>query len=385
MGLDTGMSQKVAFISSDARTFMLFRKEIVLTTLRSGREVHVLVPFDRCLSPLMNMGVQVHNIDCSNASISPLRDIRLFFQMVVLLAKIRPDISFCYFLKPVLYGALASKLTGVGHICSLITGIGYVFMSHSRKAKLIRFLITPLFGLALRCSHRVLFQNTENMHFISSLVGNIRPKCFVVDGSGVNMQTYKRIGTVSGEQACFVFAGRLLKDKGVGEYVEAANILKKKYGGRFSAALAGRESASPGALSYADVAKLNVSGGIEFLGGLEQEELIEAYQKYNVFVLPSCYGEGVPRSILEAMSMEMAVVTTDWPGCRETVIEGKNGLLVGVRSVEELVGAMEKLIVNPGIIPRWGEKSFRMVRERFELNLINRKYLEHMGITRECG
>ena len=381
MGLDAGMPEKVAFVSSDAKTLMLFRGDLIQEILKSGREVHVLVPFNRCLSPLQDMGIFIHNIDCSNSSISLLRDIKLFFRLVVLLARIKPDISFCYFLKPFIYGALASKVMGVRHVCSLITGVGYVFMSPTLKAKIIRFLITPLYSLALWCSDRILFQNIDNMRFVSDLVKNIKPKCFVVDGSGVNMQIYKRIGIVSDERASFIFAGRLLKDKGVLEYVEAANILKKKYAGCFDAALAGGECASPGALSYADIIKMNTAGAVEFLGERGQEELIKAYQKYNIFVLPSYYGEGIPRSILEAMSMKMVVITTDWPGCRETVVEGENGLLVGVQSVEELVCAMEKFIVNPALIPQWGEKSFKMVQERFEIKLINRQYLKHMGIT----
>ena len=380
MGLDAEMSKKVAFIALDARTFMLFRKDLAQTILKRGWEVHVLIPLDRCLSPLQDMGIVVHNIDGSNASISPLKDIRLFFRLLALLSKIKPDVSFCYSLKSILYGALASKLAGVGHICSLVTGIGYVFMSKTLRAKIIRCLIMPFYKLSLRCSHRILFQNVENMRFVSNSVKSVAFKCFVVDGSGVNMQVYKRLEPVSGERASFILTARLLKDKGVREYVEAANILKKTYAERFDAALVGGESSSPGSLSYADVAKINVNGGVDVLGECGQEELIGAYQRYNIFVLPSYYGEGIPRSILEAMSMKMAVITTDWPGCRETVNQGENGLLIAVRSVEELVQAMEKCIVNPGLIPQWGEKSLGMVRERFEINLINRQYLKYMNV-----
>ena len=378
--MDAAMSRKTAFISSDAKTFMLFRKDLVAAVLRSGCEVHVLIPSEKCLEPLGKMGVHIHHVHCSNAAISPLRDIVYVCRLVFLLLRIRPDTSFCSCLKPVLYGALASRLMGVGHVCSLMAGIGYVFISPSFRAKIIRFFLMPWYGWALRCSDRVLFQNVENKDFISNLVKNIKSRCFVVDGSGVNMDIYKRKGAISGEKATFVLVGRLLGDKGVGEYVEAANILKKKYGDRFRAMLVGGKCRSPGSLIYADVEKLNVSGAVEILGELDQGELIETYQKSNVFVLPSYYGEGIPRSILEAMSMKMAVITTRWPGCKETVVEGDNGLLVQVRSVEGLWRAMEKLILNPQVIPEWGERSFEMVRERFEVNLVNRQYLGYLRI-----
>ena len=125
------------------------------------------------------------------------------------------------------------------------------------------------------------------------------------------MQLYRRDGVVSGNKASFIMVGRLLRDKGVGEYVEAVNILKKKYGSRFRALLVGGESDSPNALSYGDIQKLNVAGAVEILGEQSQGELIETYKKCNVVVLPS-YHEGLPRSIVEAMSMKMACDHYRW-------------------------------------------------------------------------
>ena len=378
--MNTDVLEKVALISSDAKTFMLFRRDLVEALMYKGREVHVLIPFHKCLEPLEKMGVHIHRINCANAAISPLKDILYFCRLVFLLSRIKPDVSFCCFLKPILYGALASRLVGVRHVCTLIAGVGYVFTESTLKAKIIRFLIMPFYGMALRCSDRVLFQNVENKDFVSSLVKNIKPRCFVVDGSGVNMQVYKRKGTVCDQQASFILVGRLLRNKGVGEYVRSANILKEKYGNRFRAVLVGGESDSPNALSYEDVKKLNVVGAVAILGKQSQQKLIEMYQQCNVFVLPSYYGEGIPRSILEAMSMKMAVITTRWPGCKETVVEGKNGLLVNVRSTEELQRAMEQCILNSGMIPEWGEQSFKMAEERFEVNLVNKQYLRHLQL-----
>ena len=378
--MDAVVSEKIAFISSDAKTFMLFRGDLVKAIVQRGREVHVLIPFNKCLEPLNEMGVQTHHVPCSNAAISPVRDMIYFFRLIFLLSRIRPDVSFCYFLKPVLYGTLASRLVGVRHICSLITGVGYVFTSPTLKAKIIRFFLTPWYGWALQCSDKILFQNVENKNFISSWVKNINLRCFVVDGSGVNMQIYKREEPVCDRRASFIFVGRLLRDKGVGEYVKAVNVLKSKYGERFRALLVGGESDSPGSLSYEDIEQLNVAGAVEVLGEQSSQELIATYQQCNVFVLPSYYGEGIPRSILESMSMKMAVITTRWPGCKETVEEGRNGLLVSVRSTEELQRAMEQLILNPGVISQWGEQSFQMARKRFEVNLVNQQYLSHLRL-----
>ena len=358
---------------------MLFRKDLAETLLKDGREVHILIPFQERLRPLADLGAKIHHIDCSNNVVSPWRDIKLFYQLVMVLTKIKPDVSFCYFIKPVLYGALASRLAGVQHICSLLTGIGYVFTSKTSKAKTIRLLISPLYGLAMKCSDRILFQNIDNKNLISNLFGGIKPKCFVVDGSGVNMDVYRRTEPLQCGRASFILAGRLLRAKGICEYIKAANILKKRYPHSFDAVLVGAKSDSPDALTYPELAQLNTQGAVDVLEEKSQKELISVYQKCNVFVLPSYYGEGIPRSLLEAMSMKMALITTDWPGCRETVSKGENGLLVKVRSVGELTEAMEKLILNPKIISKWGERSFKIVRKRFETTLINKEYLKHIN------
>ena len=381
------MSKKVAFISSDAKTFGLFRKDLAETILKSGHQVHIIIPYQndqkqiQYLESLVKAGAKLHHINCSNTAVNPIGDIKLFCRLLMLIGKIRPEVSFCYFIKPVIYGTLASRLMGVEHVCALVSGVGYIFTSTTLKAKTLRFFITRLYRYSLRYSDKILFQNTENMHFISKVVGNIKSKCSIVDGSGVNMQIYKKSKASGEQQASFVFTGRLLKDKGVSEYIQAANTLKKIHGGRFHATLIGGQHPSPDCLTPADIEQLNHHGAVNILGEKSQRELIAIYQNCNVFVLPSYYGEGIPRSILEAMSMRMAIITTNWPGCKETVIEGKNGMLIGIKSVEELVCAMKKLILRPEIIPLYGTESFNMARERFEINRVNKQYLKHMKIT----
>jgi len=199
----------------------------------------------------------------------------------------------------------------------------------------------------------------------------------VLNGSGVDTSHFAATPLQSSRPA-FLLIARLLGDKGIREYVEAARIVKARHSEtRFR--LVGDLDTNPDSVSSDELYEWQAGGAVEYLGKLN--DVRSAIADCSVYVLPSYYREGTPRTVLEAMSMGRAIITTDSPGCRETVVEGKNGFLVATRSVDELVAAMEKLIERPDLIERMGVESRRIAEEKYDVHKVNSVIMREMGLV----
>lgn len=306
---------------------------------------------------------------------NPVRDLVLFAKLCLLMRSLRPQFVLAYTAKPIIYGAIAAWLARVPRRYVLVTGVGFLFSETSRS--LLLRLIVQLYGFALSRCQGVFFQNPDDQElFKNRRLLNPATPSVVVNGSGVDLDRF----APSALPACapsFLMICRLLRDKGVVEYAQAAVRVKREHP-NISFVLAGWIDRNPTAISDSDLSRWCEDGRLVFLGRLA--DVRDALRVATVYVLPS-YREGTPRTVLEAMAMGRPIITTDAPGCRETVVEGENGFLVPVKSVDALVQAMLKFIEDPTLAPCMGRRSREIAEEKYDVHKVNAVMLREMGIT----
>lgn len=347
---DGRVCSRVVVLGSYAPSLVAFRAELIAELVRSGNTVFAVATglTSGLEAELKSIGAKPSEVFLSRSSLNPWFDIVTFRHLRRLFKEIDPDIVIAYTIKPVIWGTLAARIAGVKCIVPMITGLGYAFTSGREPTRLFaRVVATLLYRLALAHADVVLFQNPDDMALFRKLrLLPTRVPSVVVNGSGVDTIRYSP--TSLPEQLSFLMIARLLGDKGVREFGAAALLVKKRHP-EVSIRLVGFLDQSPDSISEAELDGI-VASGVEFVGRLD--DVRPAITQSSVYVLPS-YREGTPRSTLEAMAMGRAIVTTDAPGCRETVIEGVNGFLVPPRDPVALAEAMEKFISDPGLPNAW--------------------------------
>lgn len=371
----------VLLVASYPESIAAFRGPLIDALAASGCEVHVAAPgiatLPQVRQALEAKGAWLHDIPLRRTGTNPVADFALLFALFRLMRSLRPDATLPYTIKPVVYGTLAAWLTGVPRRFALVTGLGYAFTGN--RQGLLKRIVSLLYSFALARAHKVFFQNPDDeRHFREAGILPVAVPSIVVNGSGVDVDAYASEPVADGAPPVFLMIGRLLGDKGVREYAGAARRLKAAHpAARFL--LVGWIDANPDAIVQAELDGWIAEGTIEFLGKLE--DVRPAIAAASVYVLPS-YREGTPRTVLEAMAMGRPVVTTDAPGCRETVVDGDNGFLVPVRSVDGLAAAMSRFIVDPGLAGRMGRRSRQVAQDKYDVRKVNAVMLREMGIDR---
>ncbi|MGB3290162.1 MAG: glycosyltransferase family 4 protein [Burkholderiaceae bacterium] len=363
-------------------SILQFRGPLLDALKAKGLEVHVAAPGLGDGSPVRQAlearGLTAHDIPLQRTGMNPAKDLRSLIDLWHLMRRLRPRYTLAYTVKPVIYGTLAGWLAGVPQRCALITGLGYAFQDGDQKHHrgTLCTLVQALYRQGLNKAHKTFFQNPDDEALFREL--KILPADHVsciVNGSGVDLDRYQV--TPLPKAPHFLLIARLLGDKGVREYAAAAAHMRAKYP-ECTFSLAGWVDNNPDAISDAELQGWITEGHINYLGRLD--DVRPAITACNVYVLPS-YREGTPRTVLEAMAMGRAIITTDVPGCRQTVEDGRNGYLVPPRSVEGLVQAMESLYADPGLIASMGAQSRTMAERRYNVHKVNANILHEMGIT----
>ncbi|MGF1747120.1 glycosyltransferase family 4 protein [Vibrio cionasavignyae] len=309
--------------------------------------------------------------------LNPIEDVFTLLSLFMLFRKSKPDILMAYTIKPIIWGGIASRLTKVNSFYALVTGLGFAFQKGSVYRRLLNIIIRFLYRFALKNSTCVIFQNRDNLQvFVDEGIVS-QDKCFLVNGSGVDLSHYK-VSPLS-LKPHFLLIARLLGDKGIREYVKAAEIVKQKYPEAVFE-LVGPEDPSPDGIKFDEVKKWVSSGVIEYSGATK--DVRPFIENCSIYVLPS-YHEGMPRTVLEAMAMGRPILTTDVPGCRETVVNGDNGWLVEKANVEQLAERMTWFIENQEQWSVMGEKSHTMANEKFDVHKVNAEILKIMGLADE--
>lgn len=394
---------KVLIIGGKSSSLIGFRGPLIRELKIRGHEVLACAgePEERVINKLLDWGISFKPLNLSRTGLSPYSDSKLVFQLYKIIKNYNPDLVLSYTIKPVIWGGIASKLAKVKSINSLITGLGYAFIeSGGLKSRVINKIATFLYKISLGFSNKVFFQNPDDLkEFVDKKIVS-SSKCRVINGSGVDLTYYsiektekklllgnKKLPVKEPDNIKFLLIARLLYDKGIREYVEAAREVKKSFD-NVTFLLVGNLDPNPSSVKEEDLKSWVDEGVIEYLGELKDPR--EAYLASDVYVLPS-YREGTPRTVLEAMAFKMPIITTDAPGCRETiknpVVEkfdndilkiGENGILVEGKDSISLASAMRVFLNNKELVRRLGESSFLYVKERYEVSLVNDQLIKEL-------
>ena len=352
--------------------YLWSRRPFLRALQEAGHQIIAIAPFDGYEEMLQEIGVEVFNITMARWRLNPLAELRTLVQLAARLRSVRPEATILYTPKPIIYGSLAARLVRQRPIYSVITGLGYAFVESRALGGLRRAVLQRFYRLALSWNRKVFFQNATDLE--TFLAANVvrEDQVVRVPGSGVDTGHYLPPDTPA-QEATFILISRMLWDKGIRLYVEAADNLRHKYP-QAKFLLLGAPDDNPAAVPLETLLDWDNQGIVHYCGFTEdvREQLGSAL----VFVLPSFYREGIPRTNLEALSMGKAIITTDMPGCRETVKHGVNGFLIPPRDQKALQDAMEIFLRDPSLAREMGKASRELAIERFEMSKVSRLYIE---------
>ena len=351
---------KIAVLSSHTSSLFWFRMDMMKDFIKKG---HTVIALGSEPESDWKEKFKEHNIDyrqlyVERNGINPLKDLKTLRSLYTFMKKENPDKIFAYQAKTVVYGSIAAKLNGISEVYPLIAGLGSIFRGQGFKNKIVKMIMKIEYWAACKCSKKVFFQNQDDKNeFIQN--GLIKDnKTVIINGSGVNLEKFKP--TPLPEEPAFLFIGRLIKDKGIMEYLKACKEIKVKHP-KVRCLLVGPFDSNPSALKPEELKPYIESGVIEYFG--EQSDVRPFISQCSTYVLPS-YHEGTPKTVLEAMAMGRSIITSDAPGCRETVIDGQNGYLVKVKDIQGLTNKMEYLISNQEISQKHGRRKCKNCKRK---------------------
>jgi glycosyltransferase involved in cell wall biosynthesis len=324
------------------------------------------------------MGVRFVQVPLDRTGLDPWRDLKSIVALRRTMAELRPDVLLAYTMKPMVYGAIAARLAGVGRVFTMVEGLGYAFADgDERRRRVLRLIQSQLYRLAFGLSTASFVLNPDDRDYLRERrLASPRHELVLLDGIGVQLDHYAPSPVPEGPPH-YLFIGRLIQDKGVASFAAAARAVKRRHPDARFTVLGGFDTA-PGAIEPETMRGWQDEGILEHAG--TTDDVRPFIRAATVFVLPSTYREGVPRSTLEAMAMGRAIVTTDAPGCRETVRHGENGLLVPKHDGEALAAALCRFADEPDLARTMGAASRRYAEERFDDRVVNRAIIEAMRL-----
>ncbi|MBB4835260.1 glycosyltransferase family 4 protein [Acinetobacter schindleri] len=374
---------KIVLIGTVASSFLGFRADLIFMLLKKGYQIYAFTSeynLDE-LKKIEKLGAIPVTYTLNRGGLNPLADIIATYHLSEKIKKIAPDLVFSYFSKPVIYGTLAAKLAKVPRIVGMLEGLGYTFTEQpeglSNKTQLIQKIQVFLYKIALPQLNQLIFLNPDDPKDLLQQHAIKVKKVEVLGGIGLNLGNYEYSENFNSDIS-FIFVARLLAEKGIRDYIRAAKIVKAKYPDIKFTVLGALDKSALGSLKEDELQDLIQTNVIEYPGYVNN--VADWIKKASVFVLPSYYREGVPRSTQEAMAIGRAIITTDVPGCRETVVDGVNGFLVPKWNPEALAEKMIYFIEHPEQIRIMGNESHKIAIEKFDAEKVNQKLLKILGI-----
>ena len=376
------MPKHILIISSELFSLINFRGSLIKKLIDCGHKVTALAPKEKSnnedtIEKLKSMGVIIKSYSLSRAGLNPFKDYLSYKDICSIISQSKPDIVIAYTAKPVIYAGMAMRNFPKISFFPLITGLGYGFTEGDGiKRKLIRQLMIVLYRKGLKSAKSIIFQNSDDEKLFYKLKIIFRNmSSHIVHGSGVDLDLYPY--SPLPKKPIFLMLARLLIDKGVREYAEAACIVKAQFP-KAIFQLAGRLDSNPSTISSNELNFWINEGFIEYLGEISSVQKSIASCRF--YVLPS-YREGTPRSVLEAMATGRPVITTDTPGCRETVIHEKNGLLVSPKNSKSLANAMVQLLEETeDKIQNMGRESFILAKDKYDVEKVNKDIINILNL-----
>jgi len=384
--IDTVPPRRVMMIASLGWSLVNFRLDLMRRMLANGHEVIAVAPDldDETRARLEAEGIRAGTVPMQRTGLNPLADMATTKALRRLMLRERPDVVIPYTMKPIVYGSLAARLAGVPACHPLFTGLGYSFTDPRPvgKRRVVRDIAIALHRLATtRVGTSFCYNQADRRDIRRHRMIPAKAQLIDIPGSGVDTARFTP-APLPEEGVRFLFVGRMLRSKGVEDAVAAARLLRAE-GLPVRLELLGPTDTNPDAVRPEVLAAWQAAGDIAFLG--ETRDVIPHLHRASVIVLPTRLREGVPRTILEAMACGRAVITSDAPGCSDTVDDGVSGLIVPPGDVPALARAMRTLAENPALVRRMGEAARRQVCARHDVNLINRMILTAIGLEPEGG
>ncbi|MFC6204961.1 glycosyltransferase family 4 protein [Psychrobacter urativorans] len=374
---------RIIIIGTVASSFYGFRADLIKSLLE---QQHIVYAFtseytSEDLDKIENIGVTPVTYKLNRGGLNPLADIRATHALAKKIKQIAPDLVLSYFTKPVIFGTLAARVAKVPRIIGMLEGLGYTFTDQpeglSKKTKLIKQIQVLLYRVALPKLDKIIFLNPDDPKDLLERYNIQVKQVEVLGGIGLNLEDYPHQPVIDTKTPLkFLFIGRLLKEKGIHDFVSAATIVNDKYPGTTFTVLGSIDASNPGALKQSELDDLISSQLVNYPGHVD--DVKDWIANTDVFVLPS-YREGVPRSTQEAMAIGRAVITTDVPGCRETVVDGVNGFLVEKWNPQALAEKMIYFIENPEQVAQMGYESYKIAQEKFDSRIVNDRLKKILG------
>lgn len=380
---------RIALTSNTDFSLYYFRMGLIRALLARLYEVHIVCPDGEYIQEFTKEGVQHHTLYVDRKGTNPINEARTLWQLYKIFKKGKFDIVHNFTVKPNIYGNIAAKAAGVPTVMNSVTGLGYVFTEGGMRKRLLRMLVVNLYRFAFKYSRKVIFLNEDDYGLFEKYRIVDSGKGTVIESEGVDVEKFscanlnqnrlehmrQELGmTERRRQVVVTLISRLIWDKGVREFVEAARTLKPLYPDVLFLLVGPIDAGNPAAVSEQFLQKVEKEGLLKYLG--ERKDIPEILCISDIVTLPSYYREGIPRVLLEAMSMERPIVTTDSVGCREVVEEGKNGFLVPVKDHTALASAIERLINDEELRIKMGKYGREKVLREFDERLIVSQTME---------
>jgi len=371
---------KVVILSSLSWSLINFRGALIARMIEEGHEVVACAPDEEpeVLAKLARMGVRFCRTPMARAGTNPLHDAHTLLHYRRLMRTERPDVVVAYTQKPIIYGGLAARLWSRARYFAIMSGLGYVFSEEADSRRWLRTIVSRLYRTGIARARCIFVFNGDDHRLMrDSGIVSAGQRVMQVPGSGIDVRHFAEQALPQGPFT-FLMMGRLMRDKGVGEYVEAARIVRARRPDVRFLLLTRPESENPTGYTAADLEQWRQAGLIEFLP--ETRDVRPFIASAHAFVLPSFYREGLPRTILEALATGRPVITTDMPGCREPIRDGVNGLLVPPRDGPALAAAMERLITDPLRLTAMASAARQTAVDIYDVDKVNAMLLDVMQL-----
>jgi glycosyltransferase involved in cell wall biosynthesis len=363
---------KIALINNTSEYLFRFRLELINSYVSKGYDVILISPLDEYTIKFETLNVKWINWKLDHQSQHFFSEIISIFELYKILKVTCPDMLLCFTIKPIIYGSIIGRLIGIRKIFSMITGLGSIFSPFVSGINFLGIFGRIFYKIAISFNHFVFFQNIDDLNLFLDKNYLTKERAVHIYGSGVNLKKYFPVSKAPFNYK-FILISRMLKEKGIYDFVGAAKLVNKIYPkARFI--LAGQIDRNPGSINLFQINRWSHQGLIKYIGF--QKDIRKLLSQQFVFVLPSYYMEGVPRVIIEALAMGKPIITTNWRGCRDTV-NGKNGYLVPIKDSKALANAMIKFIANPSSYHEMAVASRRLALRRFDVNHINDIVTKH--------
>ncbi|EDM29033.1 alpha-D-QuiNAc alpha-1,3-galactosyltransferase [Lentisphaera araneosa HTCC2155] len=367
------MSKKILYFITEDWVFCSHRLPLAVAAKKAGYDVAVVTNVKAHGERIQKAGIRVIPYNLDRGSMNPFKAVSLILQLTKIYRLEKPDLVHQVAIKPILLGTIAARLAGVPHVVNAITGMGYIFTSQELKARLLRPFINFAFKFLLNDKNsKLIMQNQDD---ISSLIENkviSKDRTVLIRGAGVNIKEFDYTLEAAEQPPIIVLPARMLRDKGVVEFVSAVRILKERGIAARFALVGDVDYQNPAAISEHEMDHWVNSNLVEWWG--RRDDMPKVLEKSHIVCLPS-YREGLPKALLEAASCGRAIVTTDVVGCREIVRDGENGLLVPLFSTVELADALHTLIEDPKLRQRMGKQGRKIVKNEFTIERVIKETL----------